>query len=109
MSSEDQDTFLSMINSVSKYKYKLDDTGNLVRDGNKTNGFFGLGRSETFSKDLDAGIAAEATISITFGEVYLNQNDKIVSVSEYAGGGVAIVRPSRNRVDVTISGKGGII
>src|SRR5574344_718458 len=38
----DRGAVLNMINSISKYKYKIDENGYLVKDGNKLNGFFGL-------------------------------------------------------------------
>ena len=103
----DRTSIVDMINKVSKYKYKTDSEGNLIRDGNKLNGFLGLSRSEIFSNDLDAGIQSSSHISIEFGEVYVakNRNILVSSVHEQSNGGITV--PEGGKISVILSTKGG--
>ncbi|WP_432964067.1 hypothetical protein [Treponema sp. OMZ 840] len=105
----DRASIVDMINKVSKYKYKTDDEGNLIKDGNKLNGFLVFGRSETFSNDLDAGIQSSSHISIELGEVYVAKNRNVLSssVHEQANGGITV--PEGGKISVVLSRKGGWI
>jgi hypothetical protein len=60
------------INSVSFYKYKFDEAGDLVRDGNKKNGLFGLGRSREFSDRLQEVVGPESpTIFVSISDTII--------------------------------------
>jgi hypothetical protein len=79
----DRVPLLKLVNEISTDKYKFDENGYLVRDGNKKNGFWGLGKSQSFSDNLQKGIDN--------GKIILGIDEKIMGELEDGGIGFASV------------------
>jgi hypothetical protein len=85
----DRIPLLNMINSVSADKFTVDSNGDLVRDGNKKNGLFGLGRSKEFSNRLQEGIMSDSRISLGISDTIqgLTQSGHLADADVEEGGG----------------------
>lgn len=72
----DRAKILDYINKYSYYKYTCNERGEIKRDGNKKNVFFGFGKSKSYSAVLDLAIN-------TPDRIFINIDDTIV---EYHNG-----------------------
>jgi hypothetical protein len=96
-----------MINTVSSDKFTFDNDGDLVRDGNKKNGFFGIGRSKEFSNRLQEGIKSDKSIFIDISDeiVGIREDGSLGIADVEEGGGGRTASLSDTLINVTITGK----
>ena len=105
-SDEDKQSLVDMINEYSYAKYKIADDGKtLVKDGNRTNGFFGVNKSKYYSERLDEAIKSENQITLLLSDIHFRPDGSIVpKISENHGGGVtSVVNGDNSKISVTVS------
>ena len=103
---EDKTVLVNMINKYSYSKYKISDDGKtLVKDRNKTNGFFGINKSKYYSERLDEAIKSENKISILLSDTHLRPDgSSIPDISEEHGGGMtSVINNDNSKISVTVS------
>jgi hypothetical protein len=110
-SDEEKNMLLKVINNVSKYKYDVSADGSLYRVGDRTNGFFGHGRSQKISAALDDAISlTDKTITIEFSEMlinYSNGNILVEDICTQSNGGVTT--EMNGEIQIHLSKRGGVL
>ncbi len=104
----DRSRILDYINKYSYYKYTCNERGEIKRDGNKKNGFFGFGKSKSYSAVLDLAINTPDRIFINIDYTiveYHNGKKYEYKVDSDAGGGVTNFSLSPPDIYITITGE----
>ena len=108
----DKKSLCRFINKYSIDRFIISPDGNrLVKDGNKKNGFLGIGKSKTYSESINKVFASDSIISVNLylGNDYTKVNPNVTNrddIRKKSNGGITVPYPD-GHIDVMISPDGG--